>query len=267
LDREGTWKSMSHLKTQWETNARAYADLIADRGTPFHRQILIPCLDRLLGEVAGLRILDAGCGEGYLSRRYARRGAQVVGVDISESLVEICRERAAEEGLTIEYHVEDICSLKGLSDEEFDIVLCNLVLLNVPCLDDALTGFRRALKTDGVLVFSIVHPAFNFYGPGQWELGDRDPVTKRRHGVHFTMDNYFEERSFKRVWRTRSGEAFPAAITFYHRTISTYVRAVVSAGLQIEALEEPLPETDDPFFERERRIPMFMVFKARRVGQ
>jgi 2-polyprenyl-3-methyl-5-hydroxy-6-metoxy-1,4-benzoquinol methylase len=56
-----------HLRSQWQDNARAYSQLIEGKGTPHHREILNPCIERLMGEVQGQRILDAGCGEGYLS--------------------------------------------------------------------------------------------------------------------------------------------------------------------------------------------------------
>ncbi|MBN1170685.1 MAG: DUF1698 domain-containing protein [Micromonosporaceae bacterium] len=50
------------------------------------RHLVNPVLLRMLGEVSGRRILDAGCGNGYLSRMLARRGASVVGVEPGRSL-------------------------------------------------------------------------------------------------------------------------------------------------------------------------------------
>ncbi|MEM2142517.1 MAG: class I SAM-dependent methyltransferase [Candidatus Thorarchaeota archaeon] len=250
---------------QWETNAAAYADLIGGKGTPHHQHILNPCVEKMLGEIAGKRVLDAGCGEGYLSRYYSRKGALVTGVDISRRFISIAASIARNEGVSVEFRQSDLCNLSGIPDGYFDVVLCNLVLMNVPCLDEALASIRRVLRQSGILVLSVVHPAFDFYGPGRWELGDKDTVTGRRTGKHFIMDNYLDETVHERVWKSRDGSDFPAPITFFHRPISRYVSALIRAGFSLEALEEPVPDSTDDFFERERRIPTFLVIKSRRV--
>jgi hypothetical protein len=120
------------------------------------------------------------------------------------------------------------------------------------------------MRPGGVLVFSVVHPAFNLYGPGTWETGEKNPTTRRREGLFFKTDRYFEEEEYKRYWRTRDGERFPEPISFFHRTLSTYVRSLIDTGFQITNLEEPRPVSDEDFFEREQRIPFFLVFRAER---
>ncbi|RLI56364.1 MAG: hypothetical protein DRO87_08080 [Candidatus Thorarchaeota archaeon] len=252
------------LRDRWNRNAEAYAELIAGTGTPYHQSILLPAIERLVGEVMGIRILDAGCGEGYLSRLFARRGAIVTGVDVSEKLVEISRVVAQQENVSVSFSVGDVCDLRDFADSSFDVVLSNLVLLNIPCLQRALAEFYRVLRPGGIVVFSIVHPAFNFYGPGRWELGERNHKTGRRVGKCFIVDKYFDERPYERFWKRRGGERFPEPITFYHRTITPYFAASREAGFQVDTIEEPQPMNDDPFFERERRIPMFMVFRLRK---
>jgi ubiquinone/menaquinone biosynthesis C-methylase UbiE len=252
-------------KQQWEANAAAFAGLISDQGTPHHRNILNPCVEQLMGDVSGRRILDAGCGEGYLARQYARKGATIRGIDFSDHLLTLAKEKTPQ-GLDITYENGDICDLNKIPDTSFDIVLCNLVLLNTPCLDAALNEFNRVLVEKGVLVFSVVHPAFNFYGPGSWEMGEKDPVTNRRQGKFFKVDDYFDEKEFQHYWRTREGEEFPSPISFYHRTLSTYYQALSAAGFTTTHIEEPRPPPEDDFFERERRIPFFLVVRAAKTG-
>lgn len=249
------------IESQWEANSQAFADLIDQKGTPHHQHILNPCVEKLVGNVEGKMLLDAGCGEGYLSRHYSRKGAIVTGVDISNALIEICRSLPSD---NLNYHVGNICNLDFIADRKYDIVLCNLVLLNVPCLKEALDEFYRILKPDGSLVFSIVHPSFNFYGPGKWEMGERDIDTRRRKGQFFKVDQYFDERKYDHIWKTRAGDSFPQPISFFHRTLTTYMRGVIESGFVISRIEEPRPVVDDDFFERERRIPFFLVVKARK---
>lgn len=251
-----------HIQEQWDVNSEAFAELIDGRGTPHHRSILIPCIKRLLGDVQAKRLLDAGCGEGYLSLMFAMQGAIVTGVDISEKLIKIAK--AADKEHIVDFQVGNICNLQGIKDEKYDIVLCNLVLLNIHCYEEALIEFHRVLRKNGVLVISIVHPAFNFYGPGAWELGEKDLNTKRRKGLFFKVDNYFDEKEYQRYWKKRSGKKFPRPISFFHRTLSSYINAIHDAGLVIDRMEEPVPTVEDDFFERERRLPVFLVLKARK---
>lgn len=249
-----------YLLSQWQANARVYSKLIEGKGTPHNREILNPCIEQLMGDVHGKDILDAGCGEGYLSRFYSQKGAKVTGIDFSPNLISEAKQHS--QNFDITYLVGDICQLEDFQPNQFDIILCNLVLLNVDCLERSLQEFHRVLRPRGFLIFSVVHPAFNIYGPGQWELGEKDPTTGRRKGQYFKTDNYHTEKEFQVRWKSRTGNGFPQKFSFFHRTISTYVNTVIESGFQLVIIEEPLPSTDAPFFERERRVPFFLVIKA-----
>ena len=253
------------IRDQWESNAEAFSGLIVGEGTPHHKKILHPCVEELLGDVKGKQLLDAGCGEGYLARYYAKKGAIVTAIDLSQRLIETSEHLTDDEGVTIDYRVDNVCYIESVPDGEFDLILSNLVLLNVPGLDDAIREFQRVLKVGGILVFSIVHPAFNFYGPGSWEMGEKDPDTKRREGLYFKVDRYFEEEEYERYWKTKQGDKFPEPISFFHRTLSTYLNSLSSAGFRLLEFVEPQPVDEDLFFDRERRVPFFAVFKAMRV--
>jgi SAM-dependent methyltransferase len=152
--------------------------------------------------------------------------------------------------------------LNDLDDEDFDIILCNLVLLNLECLEKSLREFYRLLRPKGFLVFSIVHPAFNVNGPGHWELGEKDSESGRREGKYFVMDNYYVEKEYAVRWKTRDGKGFPEKFSFFHRTISTYVKLILQIGFRLTGMEEPRPEGHSSFFDREHRIPFFLVLRA-----
>jgi len=253
------------IREQWESNAEAFSGLIGGKGTPHHRRILNPCVERLLGNVKDKKLLDAGCGEGYLARYYAKKGAIVTAIDLSQRLIDASEQQTDDEGVMIDYRVDNVCYIETVPNAEFDLVLSNLVLLNVPCLDDAIKEFYRVLKVGGFLVFSIVHPAFNFYGPGSWQLGEKNPETNRREGIFFKVDRYFEEQEYEHYWKTKEGENFPEPISFFHRTLSTYFNSLAVAGFRLVEFAEPQPVNEDQFFDRERRIPFFAVFKAQKI--
>ena len=87
-----------------------------EEGDVWHRTLIDPTLLMVLGQVDGLKVLDLACGNGYLSRRLARSGATVTGVDASVPIIELARSREEREPLSITYHVADAARLDMLED-------------------------------------------------------------------------------------------------------------------------------------------------------
>jgi hypothetical protein len=114
---------------------------------------------RMLGDVSGRRILDAGCGNGYFARLLAARGARVVGVEPGEAMVSYARAKERELGQGIDYPRADLTRLPDLGGA-FDAVVCSMVLMAIPGWRAAMRACVRCLRPGGLFVFSIVHPAF-----------------------------------------------------------------------------------------------------------
>lgn len=96
--------------------------------SPLRRFVEEPTLFAMLGDVAGLDVLDLACGEGWYSRRLRRRGARrVVGADVSPAMIELARGQERAEPLGIEYLVADAAELPPLG--AFDVV-CAAYLLH-----------------------------------------------------------------------------------------------------------------------------------------
>ncbi len=74
---------------RWERFAEEYAETHTEHGDTHKEVLLNPVLFKLLGDIKGKRILDAGCGEGYLSRKLAKAGAEVTAVDYAKRMLEI----------------------------------------------------------------------------------------------------------------------------------------------------------------------------------
>src|SRR5262245_16917186 len=91
----------------------------------------------LLGPVAGRRVLDAACGHGRITRELARRGADVVGIDISGKLIGRAREAELAERLGICYVHADVAAPGALGGREFDLVSCNFGLSDIDDLEGA----------------------------------------------------------------------------------------------------------------------------------
>src|SRR5438876_6059797 len=128
----------------------------------------------LAGDVRGAAAFDMACGQGRVSRELARRGARVVGVDLSAALV--AKARDAEHGapLGITYVVGDAAGVGESAPGPFDRVVCNYGLSDIDDLAGALRTAFTVLRPGGCFVFSILHPCFPGWGrdvPSSWQPG------------------------------------------------------------------------------------------------
>ena len=119
---------------RWNLHARQLlqlADFDPEEGDPHRIVLLNPVLFALLPDVQGKRVLDAGCGEGYLCRKLARLGAHVTGVDYSVEMLAMARERT-DPALGIRYLHGTCEHMDFLDPGSFDLVVSNMVLMDLP---------------------------------------------------------------------------------------------------------------------------------------
>lgn len=107
-------------------------------------------------EPQGLRVLDVGCGGGYLAEQFARLGCTVTGVDRSAPTLAAARAHAAAEGLSITYR-EASGETLPFADQEFDVVCCCDVLEHVDSVDAVIGEIARVLKPQGLFFFDTIN--------------------------------------------------------------------------------------------------------------
>ena len=114
----------------------------------------IPAINSLLPELKGLRIIDLGCGCGDHCKEYIRMGAaKVVGIDISEKMLEVAKEKNSDPAITyIRMPMEDLDKLDG----EFDLAISSLAIHYVEDYKGVLENIHRLLVPGGEFIFS--HP-------------------------------------------------------------------------------------------------------------
>lgn len=236
----------------WDTIADWYAARIRS-GSAMHRFGRDALLRLLPADLTGRRVLDLGCGEGLVSRALAGRGAAVKGVDPSPRMVEHARRAEQEEHTGTVYTVDDGCALDSVASASMDWVTAALSLNNVPDLDAALRAVQRVLVPHGALVFTVPHPCFEAPYAG-WTEGD-DGVPARR-----VVGDYLSEG----FWRSANPEGARRAGN-RHRTVATYLNALVRHGLRLDAVDEPAPDAGVAA-EQPRRalLPPFAVVRCRR---
>jgi 2-polyprenyl-3-methyl-5-hydroxy-6-metoxy-1,4-benzoquinol methylase len=115
-----------------------------------------PAMLKLAGEVAGQRILDAGCGAGHYAATLVERGASVLGLEGSPELVAHARTRLGERA---EVRRHDLNTpLDTVADASFDGVLCALVLHHLPAREQFLREVFRVIRPGGWFALSTSHP-------------------------------------------------------------------------------------------------------------
>jgi ubiquinone/menaquinone biosynthesis C-methylase UbiE len=240
-----------------------FDDKHRDEGDLWHRALIdLPVL-RLLGDVAGRRVLDLACGNGYLARKLARLGADVVGVDGSAALIDLAEQRQACDRLGIVYRVADAAHLGALENGTVDLVVCHMALMDIEDAAGAIREVARVLRYTGRFIASLSHPCFDVINASAW-------VVER---MAFTTTVWRKVSRYREVFQSscpwRIGPATFHHTPAYHRPLSWYFRAFRSAGLAVTALEEPEPT--DEFLEGSPRgswiaqIPLHVVLEAQHV--
>ncbi|MGD8151225.1 class I SAM-dependent methyltransferase [Ornithinimicrobium sp. Y1694] len=207
------------------------------RSSPQTTQYDRPAMLALLGEIAGARVLDAGCGSGLYAEDLLQLGAEVVAIDSSDRLLDIARQRVGDR---VQWRRHDLSEpLEWLPDGSVDHVLMALVLHYLPDPVPTLREFHRVLRDTGTVVVSTSHPS------NDWQhLGG----------------SYFTDEMYQETWSTGW------VMTHRRRPLQTIVNEFTQAGFLIDQLIEPRPTTEmrtasPATFERLNREPGFIAFR------
>ncbi len=249
----------------WEAMADWYDAKQGDGGDVWHRTLIDPALLEVVGEVDGLRVLDLGCGNGYIARKLARGGAQVTGVDASAPIIAHARRREAAAPQGIAYHVADAARLGILRGETFDLVVANMSLMDIEDTEGTISEVSRLLAPMGRFVASLSHPCFD-QGPTTGWLAEKVGLTTT---FARKVSRYRDLFSARIPWRI---EGKVHETIGFHRPLSWYFRTLRAAGFVVSRFEEPAPTKE--FIELEQpegpwiaQIPLHAVIEAVKWGE
>lgn len=199
-----------------------------------------PAMLALAGDVAGRRVLDAGCGSGALSAALRDRGAIVTGVDASAGMLAHAEQRLGD---TVSLHLADLNDPLPFAADTFDDVIASLVLHYIENWDAPLAEMRRLVKPGGRLFASVDHPIVAYT-------------------IQEPRPDYFATTSYGFEWEF-GGQRVP--MRFWRKSLQAMLDAFSAAGFRVTSISEPqpLPEarTRHPEdFDRLSTSPGFLFF-------
>jgi ubiquinone/menaquinone biosynthesis C-methylase UbiE len=225
--------------TEYDSIATRYAAGVDER--PWNALYERPATLALLPALAGLDILDAGCGHGWYAEHFIQHGARVTGIDRSERMVDIARQRL---GKTARLIHGDVSDLPMLGDASFDLVVSALVLHYVEDLRRMFAEWARVLRPRGAIVFSTHNPV-------------RTATVVERSQLFPTL---VEEE-----WRW-----LKTKMRYYQRSLRDITDPMTAAGFVLEELSEPIPsealrQKDPRGYDRLIELPAFIFVRARKA--
>jgi ubiquinone/menaquinone biosynthesis C-methylase UbiE len=224
----------------------------ARKKNSYEFKIQLPAILNLLGDLHGKRLLDVGCGPCVYSLEFAKKGAAVLCMDISQKMLEKARNNTEMSNAKLALVKADAHSLP-CKDNSFDIAVLILTILNPRMLKEV----AKVLKPRGLLLFSDTHPIIE--AKRRWESDAAN--------APLVVEDYFFQD--KREWQIEHGSGQPLTLKYYTRNIEQCVNMIADAGFKVLRIAEPKPKKDveksDPLhYGRCSRMPYFIVYLAQK---
>lgn len=225
------------MKTDYDAMARDFERHAAD--SLYNAHYDRPTVLDVIGEVTGMRVLDAGCGPGLYSEELLARGADLVAVDGSTAMVELARSRLGPQAQVVQ---ADLGKALPFEKAAFDLIVCALVIHHLDDREACLREFFRVLRSGGHVVLSTQHPTTDWLRKG---------------------GSYFETKEEEDIWH-RDGAAY--TVRFWREPLTAFCAAITNAGFVIDRLVEPLPaatmrERSPEHWDKLHREPGFLVLR------
>lgn len=208
------------------TNAHVVSQFYDVEGFLEGQSSLKPLEIGLCGDVSGLDMLHLQCHFGLDTLSWARRGANVTGVDFSATAIAAARRLATETSLRATFIESDVLDLPACLDGSFDLAISTYGVLNwLPCLDLWARGIARSLRAGGRFVLVEFHPVLNllFNGrvSGARDYFCRSPAVSRSRGTYAAPNDPLEATDIR-----------------WTHPLGSVVSALAGAGFAIRSLAE-----------------------------
>ncbi|PKA97715.1 methyltransferase family protein [Flavobacteriaceae bacterium MAR_2009_75] len=207
------------IKTSWQSNAKEWIKVI-DNNQIGSRQFTSKAIVDFLGELSFQKLIDVGCGEGWLTRQITHFDREAVGVDGIEILLQNARSKGNESFYKITY--EEISEGEIIPDGPYDIAVFNFCLYQERGLSELFRGISKSLSMNGSIVVQTIHPYYLF-----------------QEGLEY------KSQLISDSWKGLPGN-FIDGHTWYARTFEDWFTVIQESGMKIKTLKEILNDQQLP---------------------
>lgn len=238
------------IKKWWENNSKTFQEeskvpigITYGPGMPNENKL------KLMGNLKGKNVLEIGCGGAQCGISFAKKGAKVIGIDLSKEQLKYAKSLVEKNKVKIKLLQGDIENLHQIKSNSQDIVFSSWALLYVSNIKKCFKEVYRVLKKKGIFIFSTSHPF--------WKVIDSKTLRVKR--CYYKTGRY--ETSHKGTYVS------------YHHMISELVNNLISAGFILERMEEPDQRIKNKYTSKEivpenykikamKFVPRTIIFKA-----
>ncbi|MDN5213510.1 class I SAM-dependent methyltransferase [Fulvivirgaceae bacterium BMA12] len=201
----------------WDINAKEWINLIENEGI-LSRKVTNPAILDTIVKYSPDKILDFGCGEGWLTRSLAAKGFKAYGADAIAALVSYAQEKGSEKYFQLSY--QEVISGVAIPFAPFDAMVFNFCLYEKEETVALLNQVRASLRKHGLVFIQTLHP-----------------FAMVKSGLPY-KSTWMDD-----AWKGLKG-GFKAPHRWYFRTFESWLEDFKASGLQLLSMVEPMP-TDD----------------------
>jgi ubiquinone/menaquinone biosynthesis C-methylase UbiE len=240
------------IRHHWDRRANTFDDevghgLVSDE----QRRAWLDLLSGLVGS-APQRVLDVGCGTGFLAFRFAELGHTVTGIDLAPQMIERARRKAEEANQQVDFRVGDAAAL-DCPDDHYDWVVARHVIWNLPDPQRAVAEWLRILRPKGHLVLI----------EGKWANNDALALCYKRPAARL-LARVIEVGGtlvFRSQGRYRGYRRIEAQLPFSGGPTAKRLAALLQANALDDVVVEPL--MDATLWGETPRFPRYLVAGTR----
>lgn len=209
----------NEILESWKKNAVEWVRVIENNQIE-SRKYTNTAIVKTLADIPSSKILDIGCGEGWLTREITAMGKSAVGIDAIATLLENARKKGPEPYYQMSY--EEIIMGKPIPETPFDSAVFNFCLYQKDGLTDLLIHTKNALLKNGNIIIQTLHPFFLFH-----------------HGL-----------DYKSQWVTDSWKGLPGNFkeghSWYARTFEDWTNVFNACRMKILDMKEVTNQNKQP---------------------
>lgn len=233
----------------WEANAEAWIQLSEEGYDVYRDYVNLPHFLSILPDIENLRGLDIGCGTGHNTTYLADMHARMTGIDISPTLISYATKtenKKYEESHRVSkiiYKTVDATNLP-FSSESFDFATSFHCIMDIPEYETVFAEAYRILKQGGFLQFSIPHPCFWTHELDWIYSLEAEKKALACKDYFNSSEGSISEWGLDNLEQSKRYDLHPLRTPIFRRTLSQWIKSLLSAGFIIDNLEEPQPSEE-----------------------